>query len=40
MRKAQDRSVELHFNGSGTDAGEVWCVGEADGAPENVKEAE
>lgn len=36
IEAANDRPVELHFNGSGTDSNEVWCVEEADGEPENV----
>lgn len=36
IEKAKVRSVELHFNGSGTDPDEVWCIEDADGEPENV----
>jgi hypothetical protein len=36
IEEASGRSVELHFNGSGTDPNDVWCVEEADGDPENV----
>ena len=39
IAEANDRSVALHFNGSGTDPTEVWCVEEPDGEPENVTEA-
>jgi hypothetical protein len=36
IEEAMGRPVELHFNGSGTSADEVWCVEEADGTPEGV----
>ena len=36
IEEAADRSVEIHFNGSGTSPDEVWCIECADGSPEHV----
>ena len=34
---AKDRDIGLHFNGSGTDPEEVWCIEEADGSASNIR---
>jgi hypothetical protein len=39
ITEANNRDVVLHFNGSGTDPTEVWCIEEADGEPEDIQEA-
>jgi len=36
---SQDREVFLHFNGSGTDPREDWCIEDVDGDLMEIKEA-
>ena len=36
---AEGREVCLHFNGSGTDPREVWCVEDADGDATDIHSA-
>jgi len=37
IEEAQDRSVELDFNGAGVNALEAWLVDECDGSPTNIE---
>lgn len=39
IKIAEEREVCLHFNGSGTDPEDVWCVEDADGSPLDIREA-
>lgn len=36
IERARDREVVLHYNGSGTDPEEEWCVESADGEPMDI----
>lgn len=36
LKKAEDRSVELCFNGSGTAPERNWCIESGDGVPQGI----